>query len=107
MTVDEGPRCSFCGRTSQEIKKLIAGPRGVYICNECVQVCSEILDEEAVGAALPEPGLFEGGVDGGHLRLALHHSWHALSGCEMVPGGFHMKAERRRLSYPLRPNRLP
>jgi ATP-dependent Clp protease ATP-binding subunit ClpX len=59
MTVDEGPRCSFCGRTSQETKKLIAGPRGVYICNECVQVCSEILDEEAVGEQEQEPFVLE------------------------------------------------
>ncbi|MBL7200879.1 MAG: ATP-dependent Clp protease ATP-binding subunit ClpX [Anaerolineae bacterium] len=37
------PRCSFCNRGSDEIGKLIAGPQGVYICNECVDLCSEIL----------------------------------------------------------------
>jgi ClpX C4-type zinc finger len=37
-------RCSFCGKTSQEVAKLIAGP-GVYICNECVGLCTEILDK--------------------------------------------------------------
>jgi ATP-dependent Clp protease ATP-binding subunit ClpX len=37
--------CSFCGKSHSEVKKLIAGP-GVYICNECIEVCSNILDKE-------------------------------------------------------------
>ena len=37
--------CSFCGKNQEEIEKLIAGPN-VYICNECVQLCNEILSEE-------------------------------------------------------------
>ena len=49
------PRCSFCGRSSEEIKKLIAGPRGVYICNECVTLCIDILAEEAPQETEPEP----------------------------------------------------
>ena len=40
--------CSFCGKSHSEVKKLIAGP-GVYICNECVEVCSNILDKELTG----------------------------------------------------------
>ena len=39
-------RCSFCGRTEQQVRKLIAGPSGVYICDECVDLCDEILEEE-------------------------------------------------------------
>lgn len=39
------PVCSFCGRSGDEVEKLIAGP-GVYICNECIEVCSNILQEE-------------------------------------------------------------
>lgn len=39
------PVCSFCGRSGDEVEKLIAGP-GVYICNECIEVCSNILKEE-------------------------------------------------------------
>jgi len=38
-------RCSFCGKSSEQVRKLIAGP-GVYICDECVELCKEILDEE-------------------------------------------------------------
>ena len=39
------PRCSFCGRSQSEVKKLIAGS-SAYICNECVELCNEILEEE-------------------------------------------------------------
>ena len=38
-------KCSFCGKTQEQVKKLIAGP-DVYICDECVELCNEILDEE-------------------------------------------------------------
>lgn len=38
--------CSFCGKNQQEVKKLIAGP-AVYICDECIQLCSEIIEEES------------------------------------------------------------
>lgn len=37
--------CSFCGKSQRKVKKLIAGP-AVYICNECVKLCQEIIDEE-------------------------------------------------------------
>lgn len=39
-------RCSFCGKTHQQVRKLIAGPKDVYICDECVDLCSEIIEEE-------------------------------------------------------------
>ena len=38
-------RCSFCGRTENQVSKLIAGPEGVYICDECVAICADIIDE--------------------------------------------------------------
>lgn len=38
-------RCSFCGKSQREVKKLIAGP-GVYICDECIDLCNDIIDEE-------------------------------------------------------------
>lgn len=43
---DEHIRCSFCGKTQNQVRKLIAGPNGTYICDECVEICSEIIDEE-------------------------------------------------------------
>lgn len=38
--------CSFCGKTEDMVRKLIAGPKDVFICDECIDICSEILDEE-------------------------------------------------------------
>src|SRR5699024_8431379 len=38
-------KCSFCGKTQQQVRKLIAGP-GVYICDECIELCNEIIEEE-------------------------------------------------------------
>uniref|UniRef100_UPI003FEFA179 ATP-dependent Clp protease ATP-binding subunit ClpX n=1 Tax=Roseburia sp. TaxID=2049040 RepID=UPI003FEFA179 len=45
---DEKFRCSFCGKTQDQVRKLIAGPNGAYICDECVDICAEIIDEELV-----------------------------------------------------------
>ena len=39
-------RCSFCGKTQDQVRKLIAGPGGIYICDECVDICADIIDEE-------------------------------------------------------------
>lgn len=39
-------RCSFCGKTESQVMKLLKGPNGVYICDACVELCSEIIDEE-------------------------------------------------------------
>ena len=39
-------RCSFCNKTQDQVRKLIAGPAGVYICDECIQICGDILEEE-------------------------------------------------------------
>ena len=41
-------KCSFCGKSQKQVKKLIAGP-GVYICDECIDLCNEIIDEELAG----------------------------------------------------------
>ena len=40
-------RCSFCGKTQEQVNRLIAGPNGAYICDECIDICAEIIDEEA------------------------------------------------------------
>ena len=45
-TPDDKIRCSFCNKTQDQVRKIIAGPAGVYICDECVDVCSDIIEEE-------------------------------------------------------------
>ena len=47
---DKHLRCSFCGKSKESVKKFISGPN-VYICNECISLCNEILAEEE-----PTPG---------------------------------------------------
>ena len=44
-------KCSFCGRGQDEVAKLVSGP-SVYICNECIRLCSDILEEEMAGTML-------------------------------------------------------
>ncbi|MBE9077840.1 ATP-dependent protease ATP-binding subunit ClpX [Romeria aff. gracilis LEGE 07310] len=55
---DSHLKCSFCGKSQEQVRKLIAGP-GVYICDECVDLCNEILDEElfdsSAAVATPAP----------------------------------------------------
>ena len=46
-------KCSFCGKTQDEVNRLIAGP-GVYICDECIEVCNEILGSEIEAGAAAE-----------------------------------------------------
>jgi ATP-dependent Clp protease ATP-binding subunit ClpX len=54
-TYDSHLKCSFCGKSQEQVRKLIAGP-GVYICDECVDLCNEILDEELFDSAgSPQP----------------------------------------------------
>lgn len=44
--IDDQVKCSFCNKTQSQVRKLIAGPNGTYICDECVDVCAEIIEEE-------------------------------------------------------------
>jgi ATP-dependent Clp protease ATP-binding subunit ClpX len=46
-------RCSFCGHSQDQVQRLIAGPGGVYICDECIDLCREIIDEEQATVAKP------------------------------------------------------
>ncbi len=50
---DSHLKCSFCGKSQEQVRKLIAGP-GVYICDECVDLCNEILDEELFESGVPQ-----------------------------------------------------
>ena len=45
-STDGKVRCSFCNKTQDQVRKLIAGPAGVYICDECVDICADIIEEE-------------------------------------------------------------
>ncbi len=47
-------RCSFCNKTQSQVRKLIAGPAGVYICDECIDICADILEEELEEDAVAE-----------------------------------------------------
>jgi len=51
---DSHLKCSFCGKSQEQVRKLIAGP-GVYICDECVDLCNEILDEELFDSGTTVP----------------------------------------------------
>ena len=42
---NSGLNCNFCGKSQKEVKKLIAGP-GVYICDECIELCTEIIQDD-------------------------------------------------------------
>ena len=41
-------KCSFCGKAQEQVRKLVAGP-GVYMCDECIELCNEIIEEEFSG----------------------------------------------------------
>ena len=45
-TSDDRIRCSFCGKPQGQVRKMISGPSGVYICDECIEICSDIIMEE-------------------------------------------------------------
>src|SRR3954449_1589004 len=74
--------CSFCGKSQRQVKKLIAGP-GVYICDECIDLWNEIIDEELTAPPsfdienLPKPRAFHAGLGeclGGHEAAKRTHS---------------------------------
>src|SRR5712692_9485985 len=49
--------CSFCSKTQEQVRRLIAGPGAVYICDECVELCREIIQEDATTAVKPKTPL--------------------------------------------------
>lgn len=50
-------RCSFCNKSEDQVRKLISGPDGVYICDECIEICSEIVEDELEEEYLEEEGI--------------------------------------------------
>ena len=61
--------CSFCGKPKAQVKRLVAGPSGIYICNECIEVCREVLkdsdarEEKETGATLLKPAEIKARLD--------------------------------------------
>ena len=51
-------RCSFCNKTQDQVRKLIAGP-GAYICDECIEICTEIIEEELGDTELEDVNLLK------------------------------------------------
>lgn len=43
---DNDVRCSFCGKSGEQVRKMISGPSGTYICDECIELCAELIEEE-------------------------------------------------------------
>lgn len=59
---DDNIRCSFCGKTQDQVRKMIAGSNGVYICDDCIELCAEILEEE-LGDAENAKGIDFSGIN--------------------------------------------
>lgn len=69
---DDKLKCSFCGKTQDQVKKLIAGPE-VYICDECVELCNEILDEEFLESKEKDSGDAEGSAEKSEKSIPKPH----------------------------------
>ena len=69
-TKGSSPKCSFCGKDAQIVERLIAGP-GVYICNECVELCNTILEDEHTFSDPNREQENRGGKNVGTVRLML------------------------------------
>lgn len=100
----ENLHCSFCGKSQREVKKLIAGPTNVYICDECVDLCNEILLEEASKASqaktgfdrVPKPSEIKGYLDEyvigqlaakKALSVAVHNHYKRIATQPAAPAG--------------------
>ena len=57
-------RCSFCGKTQEQVRRLIQAPGGVYICDECIELCRQIIEEEESVGSSPQAQL-----DDGHIPI--------------------------------------
>ena len=68
---DESVKCSFCGKTQIQVRKLISGPDGAYICDECIDLCTEIIDEELAYVDMASEGRYNpyGGTEFSDVNL--------------------------------------
>ena len=81
-------KCSFCGKSQKQVQQLIAGP-GVYICDECVELCNEIIEERLAEAGEEASERVRPAEAAGDLRLP--------RGVRHRPGGRQARPRRRRL----------
>ncbi len=72
--------CSFCNKSATQVKKLIAGP-GVFICDECIGLCNEILDEEVGGASPPDQTKAAWSLADGPIEELLSSFGHMAAAC--------------------------
>ncbi len=56
---DAKPHCSFCGKSSDQVRKLLSGPNGIFICDECIELCAEILEEDQSYGGYSKRGIGE------------------------------------------------
>lgn len=80
MAIDDYPNrpelhCSFCGKPQSQVAKLVAGPNGVYICDECIETCREMLAEDGI---VDSDGMDDGVFDAANLPTP-HEIYHELS----------------------------
>jgi alkylhydroperoxidase/carboxymuconolactone decarboxylase family protein YurZ len=101
-------QCSFCGKNQEQVQPLIAGPGGVYICNECINLCREIMEEEQAGDPSPTLPIAEGassagpGLNPAYDLLARDHPEvaRAFSGLyEAILGPAALDAKTKQLIY--------
>ena len=102
--------CSFCGKGQREVRKLIAGP-GVYICDECIQLCNDIIEEEnereareITGDQIPPPKQIKNELDDyvigqelakKTLAVAVHNHYKRI-GCEKQKNDIELQNEQVR-----------
>jgi ClpX C4-type zinc finger len=78
-------RCSFCGKGQDQVRRLVAGP-GVYICDQCIELCQEVLNEETGAKLKPEPGQWEHLVRTGDVRRSSRRARLWLPAAALVAG---------------------
>jgi ClpX C4-type zinc finger len=80
----EALRCSFCGKSQEKVARLVAGP-GVYICNECVGLCNQIIAEELDRKAVRDAvaGSTDHGRDGSGADASMLKVWDSVSDDEL------------------------
>ena len=75
----EGPvRCSFCGKTQDQVRKLVRGHDGMFICDECVEACNEILEQSFAQDEMMRAGGIHGVNEGIRIEKdTVSHTSHA------------------------------